>query len=116
VSQVDSCVLSVGFLLWHLQVLDCVCGKNVKFCVCFFSFVEMATKARKRPAAESVASGAADDDQVVSQMGTASVVGVADGDDDETFFQDIDMLQSHGIVSWIWRMVWVGFRVMRRWY
>lgn len=53
----------------------------------------MATKAKKRAADKDVS---LTEDQVVHDLDASTVLDV---DDDETFFQDIDLLQNHGIVS-----------------
>ncbi len=59
----------------------------------------MATKAKKRAA--TTADTSVTEDQVVHDL-DASVV--ADLDDDESFFQDIDLLQNHGIVSYYYKL------------
>ncbi|OXA65172.1 meiotic recombination protein DMC1/LIM15 homolog [Folsomia candida] len=51
----------------------------------------MATKAKKRAADKDVS---LTEDQVVHDLDASTVLDV---DDDETFFQDIDLLQNHGI-------------------
>lgn len=54
----------------------------------------MATKAKKRAADKDTT---LTEDQVVHDLDVSTIGG--DLDDDEAFFQDIDLLQNHGIVS-----------------
>ena len=59
----------------------------------------MSKAKSKKTAASSAVSVIDDEDQVVTQDGSTFGGNLDIDDGDDSFFQDIDMLQNHGIVS-----------------